>query len=392
MMPGVRTGEETGRFVAEMTSLSAFAAERAAWARLAREAIEPNPFYEPGFLLASSRHLETPEAIRLMVVRDGLHDNRPVGLVPLSRPQLRDGLLFGAESLYRNPYSSLTTPLIHADCAGAVLEAAFSLLGRRGAGGDVLHLPLISLNRPFAGALAAHCAARGLPWRIGHRHERAAIDFTDPQEHTPPHRAKPLLRSLARRLRRLEEQGTVTFSALDGESAEGRQALEAFLALEQRGWKGRRGTALASRPHSLAFVRAALEGGTNGPAFLIECLRVDDRPIALNINLVAQGTAYTIKTTYDEAYAAFSPGVLLDWNTIRLGTTENSILRVDSCADPGHRIEALWPGRESIGALIVGVRADIPPRRLDRMETGMRWMTQLIAGAKALRGRMRPVA
>ena len=81
------------RFDARFAPLDALIRDRAGWADLARAALEPNPFYEPDFLLASIRHLEPAGAVRLLVVRDHEHDNRLAGLFPLGKPRWRDGIL-----------------------------------------------------------------------------------------------------------------------------------------------------------------------------------------------------------------------------------------------------------------------------------------------------------
>lgn len=376
---------KTGRFVAELTSLPAFEPEREGWSALAREAIEPNPFYEPGFLMACVRHLERPDTIILLVVRDTARNNRPVGLFPLCWPRLRDGILFGAISLYRNPYTSLSTPLIHADCVPEVLDAAFGLLSAPGGQADVIHMPLISASRPFGAALAAYCTARGLPQRIGGQFERAAIETTLSLSEYQHALGKNTRKSLARKLRRLEERGPVAFTTIRKNSPDGQKALDEFLYLESLGWKGQRGTALASKPQTRAFALSAFGTGNDGPDLFFERLSVNGRAVAMNVNLIAQRVVYTIKTAYDEAYGDYSPGALLDWNTIRFGTAGAGIARLDSCADPGHRIEIIWRERESIATLIVGVTEAVAPARLDRIETGMRWMSRAIGGAKALR-------
>ncbi|MBV9077364.1 MAG: GNAT family N-acetyltransferase, partial [Methylobacteriaceae bacterium] len=94
-------------------------------------------------------------------------------------------------------------------------------------------------------------------------------------------------------------------------------ALADFLSLEAAGWKGRRGTALASRPGARTYAEALFgaEGGDVG--IRIDRLVLEGRTIAASLALVARGTAYLLKTAYDESLARFAPGLLLERAIIR---------------------------------------------------------------------------
>lgn len=380
------------RFSAELTSVPVFMREAAAWQQLAQEAIEPNPFYEPSFLIAATNHLERPDTIILLVVRDAQRGNRPVGLFPLVWPRLRDGLLFGAISLYRNPYMSLATPLILADCFNEVLDEAFELLAAANGQADILHFPLTNFDRLFGQALEAYCTKRGLNRRQTHFFERAAIETTLPLADYEARIGQATRKSIRRKLKKLGEQGEVAFTTVRKDSPDARKTLDEFLMLELKGWKGARGTAMASKPQTRAFAISAFGTGAASPDYFFERLSLDDQPLAINLNLITQRVVYTIKTTYDEDFAAFSPGVLLDWNTLRYGTAGAGIARLDSCADAGHRIESLWLERERIGTQLLGVTEQVPVARLDRIEKGMRWVSKAIGQAKALRDRFSTVA
>jgi CelD/BcsL family acetyltransferase involved in cellulose biosynthesis len=116
--------------------------------------------------------------------------------------------------------------------------------------------------------------------------------------------------NLRRRRRRLEALGPVEYLREDGQGdVEG--ALEAFLALEAAGWKGRGGTAVAREPRLAGFYRAwAAEAAARG-ALAIRALTLGGRPVAMHLGLVHRGVYYLPKTAYDEALGAVSPGQLL---------------------------------------------------------------------------------
>ncbi len=133
--------------------------------------------------------------------------------------------------------------------------------------------------------------------------------------------------------------------------------LEEFLAMEALSWKGEQGTALRCVPALEQVVRALAVGYTTSPAFLIEALMVGEQPVAMNLNLAAAGTVYTVKSTFHPDFASFSPGRLLDAMAVSLvDQQDGAFLAVDSCANPGHPLEDLWPDRLDLVCLGMALR------------------------------------
>jgi CelD/BcsL family acetyltransferase involved in cellulose biosynthesis len=117
-------------------------------------------------------------------------------------------------------------------------------------------------------------------------------------------------REIRRRRRLLEDQGELAFEVSAG--ADGRdELLEEGFRIEALGWKGARGTAIASRAQTRGFyddvARWAAERGWLRLCFL----RLNRRPLAFDLALEHEGHHYLLKTGYDPAYRAASPGVLL---------------------------------------------------------------------------------
>ena len=186
-----------------------------------------------------------------------------------------------------------------------------------------------------------------------------------------PERAK----DLRRRRRRLGERGRVELDTATG--GPGLAAgLETFLALEARGWKGGRGTALASRPASAAFARALFPGEEDGPVRgRVDLLRLDGRAVAGSLALVAGGTATLLKIAYDEDERAFAPGVLLEAEIVRALHDTGFAERLDSASLPGSVLESLYPDRTGIAEIVAvppggtGLAALVARARLQRRVT-----------------------
>jgi CelD/BcsL family acetyltransferase involved in cellulose biosynthesis len=151
-------------------------------------------------------------------------------------------------------------------------------------------------------------------------------------------------KELRRQHNRLAEEGALSFERL--EHAEGLPAwIAEFLALEAAGWKGEAGSSLASAPETQAFFGQAVAGAAAAGRLERLALRLDGRAIAMLVNLVTPPGVYSFKTAYDEDYARFSPGMLLQLENLTL-LARDDVQWADSCAVEGHpMIERLWRGQ-----------------------------------------------
>jgi O-antigen/teichoic acid export membrane protein/CelD/BcsL family acetyltransferase involved in cellulose biosynthesis len=328
-------------------------AERAlpAWRDLADRALEPNAFYAPGFASAGLDHL--PEARGASVVMawqevDGMR--RLVGLLPVVR----------ARGRFLNPlpirraallYGTLSTPLLDPDCADAALAALLGALHRSGVPG--LLLPFLHEQGAAAAALRRVAAAQGLVQVRLDGHTRAMLRSTlSGGDYIPATLETRRRKEADRQRRRLAEEGRLTFEVTTGPDEIG-PALEAFLALESAGWKGRLGTDLAASSQSLAFIRDAASAMAEG-GFRVATLSLDDRAIAAGLVVVAGRRAFYIKTTYDEALARFSPGLLLTLDLTAYLLDDPDIGDADSIAVADHpMIDRIWTERFPVASVLV---------------------------------------
>jgi CelD/BcsL family acetyltransferase involved in cellulose biosynthesis len=360
--------------------------DKPAWQALARSAIEPNPHYEPEFLMATACHLGRPGAIRLALVRDLSRENRLVALFPLETPRLGEGILFGAKGLHASPYVSLTTPLLDRDIAADALTAMLDGLAARPELPEVLHFPILAEKRAFAEALRHNAARAGRGMLVVARHERAAIDSPLLLPAYARQFGRATRKALARKAQRLAALGTLAFEVIGPDEPESARALADFLALEASGWKGKRGTALASRAATASFAREAFAGPM--PAIVFERLTLDGAPIAMNLNLVASGVSYALKSAYDERFSAYSPGMLLDRFSLERVLDDPAMIRADSCAKPGHPIGSLWRERETIVSLLLALPSGAPATILEPIAARMHLASRLRAFARDLRDRL----
>lgn len=346
------------RFVARTALVPLQSVAPAAWSQLCAAAIEPNGFFSPEYGLPAFGLTGKLGKPSLLLAQDDSATRELIGLVPVVWAWTALRLPVPA-LVAEQPYSPLSVPLLHAEhaerAAGALIDAAAS------AGARLLSLPAMTLNGPAFAALARAMERRGLSHAVHNQHERAAFEATQP--------AEPYLRSgmggkklkELRRLRnRLAEEGPVAFAIANTPDAV-MAALERFLMLEAKGWKGAGGTGLGQNPKDASFVRAAAAGLSPDGRVEIGELTVTGAVIASGI-IVRQSTqALFFKIAYDESRSRFSPGVQLTLELTHHFAADPTITLVDSTADAGHpMIDHVWRERLPVGDLLIPTTPNDP--------------------------------
>lgn len=245
-------------------------------------------------------------------------------------------------------YAFLSSPVVDPGCADAVMAAFLdsiedSPLPR------VLNLPSLDAEGPAYAALLKALAARGTEPLVLSAFARPHVTRDAGVKRSGSTRKK-----LRQDWNRLCGLGTVevvnerAVAAVD-------KAFEAFLVLEQASWKGARGTAMLSDPEDAAFVRQLLHRlAARGDASVAE-LRVNGAVIAAQVLMYCGRTAYTWKTSFDAAYARYSPGALLVDRLTEQLLADAGIAAINSCAVETSFMGQLWSGRRAMADMLVGI-------------------------------------
>lgn len=325
----------------------------AEWDELSRNAIEPNVFYESGALLAAVRHLPLPGPLCcVFVYRSDDGDRRLIAFAPFVRVGKGPRNRLPSYRSFTHRHCYLSTPLIHREHVDDALDALLAWMDGAPDGVRIFGLYNISGDGPLAQSLHGRLAARRQPHFTESEHERAFLRVRGSAEEylaecLPARKRK----ELGRQRRRLEELGPVAVHETPRNEA-GDDWLGRFLDLEARGWKGRRGSAFNRTSEGRGFFLAFMAHFQARGRALLLALRLDGREIAMKCNLLAADGrgSFAFKIAHDEAFARYSPGVLLELDNIRrLHEPARSIGWMDSCADPDHpMIDHLWRERRRI--------------------------------------------
>ena len=321
-----------------------------AWDDLVAQAATPNPFYAARVIEAHRTSGLVADAPAFAVVTDGAE---LLALLPLQPNAAWFGWRRAARA-FASAYTVSSAPLVRPDADAAVFDALLGAIAGA-AQSDGIVLPLLPIDS-FAGTGlrdAAH--RRGWPTAQFNAFPRAVLDRRENYEiFARDHLGKNRRKGLQRQRNRLSDLGRLAYrSAQDGDALT--TATEAFLSLEAAGWKGRRGTALVNDPRSEAFARALFGAAAEPVGVRADWLDLDNRPIAVSLALVSGGTAWLLKTAYDETLRKCAPGLVLEDEIVRAMHAEGFCARLDSASLPGGVLEDLYPDREPMADLVIGL-------------------------------------
>ncbi len=324
--------------------------ERDAWQDLALHAGDAaNVFLEPWFLQAALTQFDPDGETRLLVAEDS--DGRWHGLMVVARAAYlgRRPMLGLASCVWSHPNQFLGTPLLRKGSEEACWRVLLEALDVAGSRRIALTMRNIPADDPAIGALHCFCASTGRPFRIVSRTKRPFLDLVDDTRRTlNPKRSARLRRQAGR----LQADHGYAFETL-GSASDVAAWTDEFLMLESGGWKGVAGSALGCDPRTTALFRAAMRDGFDAGRLHAHRIRAGGRVIAMMTYFVRGGRAYGFKACYDEAFAAYAPGLLLLQEVMR---RLDAPILFDSCADAiKGGLGDMWTGRREIFNICVAL-------------------------------------
>jgi CelD/BcsL family acetyltransferase involved in cellulose biosynthesis len=325
---------------------------RSEWAALADCAAEPNPFFESWYLLPSLRALDPNSAVQLLRFdSDGLL----AGLLPTAREARYYGWPIPHLRSWVHTNCFLGAPLIAAGMEQAFWRALLEWADANAGIALFLHLSHMPLNGPIYDALCAVLADQGRASALVHREDRALLKSTQsPDAYFEAAISAKKRKEMRRQYNRLSELGVLRFER-QNDNASLSEWIEKFMVLEQSGWKGSGGSALASHHATGDLFRDALAGAAASGKLERLTLSLDAEPLAMLVNFLTPPGAFSYKTTFDERYAHFSPGVLIQRENLAL-LEQTGIEWCDSCAAADHpMIDRIWRERRAIGRLSIAI-------------------------------------
>ncbi|MEP1881942.1 MAG: GNAT family N-acetyltransferase, partial [Roseibium sp.] len=320
-----------------------------AWRKLSTNALDPNPFFGPDFLIPFLENTGK-SGVRLFVIRCGKTGDWLMA-APMGRRRL--GLVVSAASSWATEYGPLGTPLLSVEAPKNV-PAAFLALTAEKTRRPLIAFPYLPFESATTRAIenTGDWSFRRGPVSMRASHAAGAEGEAQFARAFSGKRRK----ELPRLIRRLSREGKVQLESHSG--GEVPRHFEKFLQLEASGWKGTRGTALISHQNTVRFAREMIAKLAASGRVRIDTISVAGKPIAMLIIMLDSGRAFSWKIAFDETYARFSPGAQITLFALERNLQDPGITGGDSLAVPGHpMIEPLWRGRLSYGTLLCAYSA-----------------------------------
>jgi CelD/BcsL family acetyltransferase involved in cellulose biosynthesis len=333
--------------------------QRAAWSRLVDAAVEPNPFFEPEPVLQAGSLLRDGRT-GVAVVED---DGDLLLALPVLRRRPARHVPVRALQAWHHPYVHAGAPLVRAGRERAAWAELLDHL-RHGAQEAWLLLPRLPLYGAGSVALQRELADRHLPWAADQVQGRPVVRRRPRPTYLDGRLSSRSRKTLRRQGRRLAEELGGAVLTVDlvrgGDGCD--DAVETFLRLEDSGWKGRAGTALLRRPEHAEWFRRFCRHLHARGRLEVWALGVPGRAAAAQVNARAGRTSFHLRTAYDEALAAWSPGIQLELAMVEAFHADARVDLLDSCVDPDNRVSGLlYPDREVLATLAVPLRMPAGP-------------------------------
>lgn len=315
------------------------------WRALCADLVEENPFFEPWALRPALAAYGRDDVMLACVWSEG----DLIGLLPVTRNCSYAKLSIAYWTAWAHPHCYYAAPLVKRGFARLFFEQLFALLCDSDGRESFLQLRLLDGD----GALAAVAESAGKKYgryvyRTGCFERAALLGGADPQAYLRAHVSARKRKELRRQRRRLGEEGDLSVSLLTKDEDPG-PWIRDFLALENKGWKGRRGTSLKANRKDAAWFAETLKGAHAAGKLHFVRISCGARAAAMLASFLSGGAGYSLKIAHEPDFARFSPGVLAEIEASKSLLADPDFQFMDSCAAPRHpMIDKLWRGRRAV--------------------------------------------
>lgn len=334
------------------------------WAQLCQLTSEPNPFFEPWFLIPSLKALDPSGSVKLVAMRD---NGTLRALVPLQTSASYYGHPIPHWRIWLHDNAFCGLPVVQRGYENAFWTSLLSWADTSSQTRLFLHLTQMPERSAIFTSLLTLLPQSHRKGAVVEREERAMLQSDLGSEaYFETSMSGKKRKELRRQHNRLAEHGDLVFERLtDATDISG--WIDRFLALEAAGWKGRERSALASHAATEQMFRGTIEGAARADMLERLALHLDGNPIAMLANFRTPPAAFSFKTAFDETFARFSPGVLLQRENLAL-LDDPAIGWTDSCAAQDHpMIERIWREKRSILRLNIGLGGPLRRAMFARM-------------------------
>ena len=354
-----------------------------AWRDLLHNAVENNINFAPWFVIPSMPLLEAMAPKIVTFYSDG----KLIGLLIVREDfgYAKIPLKFYKTAL--QPHQFLGTPLVRKGYTEQFADRLLDWLAGARRSINFFLLPLMSGENDVVSAIKSACAQSGNGFAELDRRTRAAMLPTGGKpEHFDRHLSANRRKSLRRQWRNLSSQGEPVFERLNNKR-DVPSWLEGFFTLENMGWKKEQSGAIQENPRDVAYYREMAPAAFDDGALNFFRLTLSGKPIAYTMDFVSGSFAYTMRCAHDLAFRRFSPGVLMEYESLKFYRQNMPDVFVDSCAHADNQmLNSMWPDRKAIVTIAIGRRETLHNLQFKAMTMMKNQMNRRLHAAESIGG------
>lgn len=327
-----------------------------AWRELARDTVEPNPFFEPWAFIPAWRYLASAEERCLFIFSDQQPDLL-LGFIPITRYRSYSGLPLPHLGIWRHRHCYLGVPLIRTGATEQVLGQLFDWLEERRDGYLGFQFPWLYQDSDIKFGLVRFALQRCCRLDEVESFDRAILlPRFNAEKYISQAVSGKHKKDLERKHRGIKEQGGIKFD-VSHDSLELSEWLEQFLSLEHSGWKSRAGGSLRSSTLEESFFRDFVTLGANSGGIIRQTLTLRQKPIVVRVVLRSGTKTFAFKTAYDERWSKWSPGMLMELENLSWALEQENKITMDSCsAQNAELFRRLWLDTCGISSLMISTQ------------------------------------
>lgn len=323
---------------------------QADWNDLSDAMSEENYFFDPHYIINSLPLLKKYKP-KILTIRD---NKQLIGLTIL-RTDIGYGKLpwpFWRSAMHFEQY--LGTPIVRNGKENEFATALCKWLDKAPFHCSFLNIAMLSLDSDVSRAIQNHCHQEKRLFLRANSYKRAAIltlkhHDIDPEKLISSNRRK----SLRRNMNKLSKLGDVTIERLIKE-CDLESWISHFLALENTGWKHEKGSSILSCENETRLYKQIIIEAFHRENLIFSRLCLDGKAIAYTLDIASGSRCYCLKSAIDQEYRKYSPGVLMEFETLKYYLDQNHYTYLDSCTAPDNdMLNALWPDRIAISDLVI---------------------------------------